>query len=365
MSDPLSDPSSIPHGISTNIDEFARAAAQLCRDRLGREVLSCARAGWPGSSAVRVQLEDTPVIVTRRAHPERTRFEADVLTELAAAGAPVPHILAFDGEYLIQQDLGSTTLLDAFAKPDEPVWIDHLDQALTSLRQIHAAGRETTLTRRIPNIGVSSGWIENLLSAPIRVGDRLSLPSPRLDVAGLGALLLSPNLTFIKWDARPANAALRDNGSVAWFDWQNCGRRNPLDDIVWLMGDEHLPDQPETEAELITRHLGQIAGADYQGDPVEYLMAFGALHMCVRLHVMLNARENSLWRQATLGWPDERSGVSLETISRTCRRGARWAANSVLAEPLGEWLYSLPAFIAMPPDPNALSAIYPESETIH
>ena len=95
MSDFRSDLSSIPPGIPNHNDEFARAAAQLCRDRLGREVLGYVRAGWPGSPAVRVQLEDTPVIVTRRTHPERTRFEADVLTELAGAGAPVPHILAF------------------------------------------------------------------------------------------------------------------------------------------------------------------------------------------------------------------------------------------------------------------------------
>ncbi len=157
MSDFMSDPTSVPPGSSNNIDEFARVAARLCRDRLGREVLGCVRAGWPGSPAVRVHLEDAPVIVTRRAHPERTRFEADVLTELAAAGAPVPNVLAFDGEYLIQQDLGPTTLNDAFAKPSDLVWIDRLDQALTSLRQIHAAGRETTLARRMPNIGVNGG----------------------------------------------------------------------------------------------------------------------------------------------------------------------------------------------------------------
>jgi hypothetical protein len=365
MSDSLSDPLSVPLGLTNNIDEFARTAAQLCRDRLGREVLGCVRAGWPGSPAVRVQLEDKPVIVTRRSHPERTQFEADVLTELAAAGAPVPHVLAFDGEYLIQQDLGSITLNDAFATPHDLRWIDHLDRALTSLGQIHAAGRETTLSTRMPNIGVNAGWIENLLSAPVRVGERLSSPAPRLDTAGLGGLLLSPNQTFIKWDTRPANAALCDTGSVAWFDWQNCGRRDPLDDIAWLMADEHLPNQPETEAGLIVRHLEQIAGADYRGDPSEYLMAFGTLHMCVRLHVMLNTREKSLWRQTTLGWPAERSDVSLETIAQTCRRGARWAANSPLTEPLGPWLYSLPDLIQTPVEPNAMPTIYPESDTVH
>lgn len=169
----------------------------------------------------------------------------------------------------------------------------------------------------MPNIGVNAGWIENLLSAPIRVGDRLSSPAPRLDIVGLGELLLSPNQTFIKWDTRPANAAIADTSSVAWFDWQNCGRRNPLDDIAWLLADEHIPDQPEFEANLIVRYLEKIAGGDYRSDPVVFLMAFGALHMCVRLHVMLTTRENALWRQHMLGWPDDRTDISMQAITRT------------------------------------------------
>lgn len=365
MSDILSDPLSNPFELLIGSDEFARTAARLCQDRLGREVLSCARAGWIGSPAVRVQLEDTPVIVTRRSHPERTRYEADVLTELAAAGAPVPNVLAFDGEYLIQQDLGPVTLLDSFANPTEPVWIDHLDQALTSLGKIHAAGRETTLDKRMPNIGHSSSWIENLLSAPIRVGERVSSPPPRLDVAALGTLMQSPNKTFIKWDTRPANAALCDTGLISWFDWQNCGRRDPLDDIAWLMADENIPDLPEVEAGLIVRHADIIAGNDYRGDPGDYLMAFGALHMCVRLHAMLNTRESAVWRQATLGWPEDQSDAALDMITRTCRRGARWAANSTLTEPLSQWLFSLPGLIQSPPEQPEASANYPESDTVH
>jgi hypothetical protein len=112
---------------------------------------------------------------------------------------------------------------------------------------------------------------------------------------------------------------------VAWFDWQNCGR----------------------------------------GDPVQYLMAFGALHICVRLHVMLNTRDNSLWRQSALGWPEERPDVSLEAISRTCRRGVRWASNSSLTEPLSEWLFALPDLVQAQPHPKAAAAGYPEGSTVH
>ena len=65
-------------------------------------------------------------------------------------------------------------------------------------------------------------------------------------------------------------------------------------------------------------------------------MAFGALHMCVRLHVMLTTRENVLWRQPMLGWPDDRTDISMQAITRTCLRGAGWAANSVLIEPMSE-----------------------------
>jgi Phosphotransferase enzyme family len=361
----MADSPSIGHEFSNGTDEFARAAAKLCRDRLGREVLGCARAGWPGSPAVRVIMEDAPVIVTRRSHPDRTRFEADVVTELAEAGAPVPRILGFDGEFLIQQDLGPTTLIDAFARPGETVWIDRLDQALASLRLIHAAGRETSLCRRMPRIGVNTDWIDNLISAPTRIGRRLGSPAPRLDAPRLVDLLLSPNQAFIKWDTRPANAALCDTGAVAWFDWQNCGRRDPLDDIAWLMGDERLPDQPETEASLILRHLDRLAGPDYRGDPVKYLMAFGALHMCVRILVLLNARESSQWRQTAFGWPEDRSDGLRDALPRTCRRAARWAANSLLTEPLAAWLFALPDLIEASRSGFAAAANYPENATIH
>ena len=91
MSDSMSDRLSIPLEHYSKSDEFARAAAELCRDRLGREVLGYVRAGWPGNPAVRVQLEDAPVIVTRRTDPERTRC-ADRTGRRRGAGAENPRL---------------------------------------------------------------------------------------------------------------------------------------------------------------------------------------------------------------------------------------------------------------------------------
>jgi len=80
---------------------------------------------------------------------------------------------------------------------------------------------------------------------------------------------------------------------------------------------------------------------------------------------MLTTRENALWRQPMLGWPDDRTDISMQAITRTYLRGARWAANSVLTEPISEWLFSLPDLVQAPPDQHAVTTSHPESDTVH
>lgn len=352
----------MPDGFTFGQENLTGAAIGFCRDRLDALVLGSERPGRPGCQAVRVFLDSGPVVVTRRAQPERARLEADVLSELAAAGAPVPEVLAFDGELLIQRDLGPYRLADAFDMPDDPGWIDCVDQALHSLGSIQTIAREARLAERVPEIGTVPGWFDNLMSAPSRIGERLILPTPLVDEAAVRGLLHSPNRSFVKWDARPINAALCENGTVAWFDWQHCGKRDPLDDLVWLLSDERTPDQPEIEAALIDRHLTAIAGPDYRGDAFEYLMAFGAFHMCIRLHVMLNRKGDDAWLSQHL---DDGTGVTLEAAQRSCRRAARWASWSNVTAPLSDWLRAVSDILATLPPTADIHRMHLESATVH
>ena len=86
----------------------------------------------------------------------------------------------------------------------------------------------------------------------------LGIPAPDLDRNALLGLLGVPEPRFVKWDARPGNAYVVD-GTVFWFDWEHAGKRNALDDMAWLLGDEFVPEYPEMELRLIDAFVGKFA----------------------------------------------------------------------------------------------------------
>jgi len=240
-----------------------------------------------------------------------------------------------------------------------------LDSALNGLASIQSAARAVDFSRRVPRIGARPGWLENLINAPERIGERLGLPAPRLPADELRWLLDTENDAFVKWDARPTNAKVRGDGIVAWFDWKHCGRHDPMDDVAWLLGDEHTPDNPELESRLLDRHTKIFAGDHYKGDPYHYLSCFGTLHMCIRMHVVLNSVGDSRWASMRPDGSGLADDATNEAIRRTCQRGARWARRSPLTEPLADWLSSVPAMVSTAPALNQRRLIHPETATIH
>ena len=188
--------------------------------------------------SVRLFLEDRSVIVTKRRAPARARLEAEVLQALSDQGAPVPRLLCFDGVWLIQEDLGSSRLSQALAAMHEADAEGLLENAIAGLAAAQQAGRERGLDREVVAIGKNAEWIATLATIHRRIGEQLQLSVPALPTDRLVAQLRPQRPAFIKWDARPANAAIRADGAVAWFDWEHCGCRHPLDDVVWLLCDE-------------------------------------------------------------------------------------------------------------------------------
>ena len=79
-----------------------------CETLLGR---AAETVEWPASRSrrsVRVVFADGSVIATRRKRRERAQLEAQVMQTLHARGAPVPAVLAFDGEWLLQEHIEGT-----------------------------------------------------------------------------------------------------------------------------------------------------------------------------------------------------------------------------------------------------------------
>ena len=137
-------------------------------------------------------------------------------------------------------------------------------------------------------------------------------------------LIRRPPLRFIKWDARPANAVLHPGGGVGWFDWEHCGYRAPLDDLVWLLCDEWTP---EAQSERALAHAASLAAPE-QADPERYTRAMGVLHTCWRMALILDLRaDGDWWDEERCAW-GERPGVTASHFARLCRRGA-WLSDGL------------------------------------
>lgn len=310
---------------------------QACLRILGREPDEITRPGGSGRKSARVRLDGETLIISRRDTERRAGLEAGVLEALHDNGAPVPRLIGIEGRWLVQQDLGTARLSTALRRADERQAVRLLDGALASLAACHEAGRKAGLADRVYRIGDKPNWLAQLIESPKRLGEFAGLPAPALDVAALEARLAPRQPAFIKWDARPPNAIPYRDGGAGWFDWEHCGCRNALDDLAWFLGDESVPDLPDVETALLRRHLDAFAGGLRPGEALDYLRAFGVLHMTVRLGIIMGDA-----KKRTDGDGDEDGeGTIPRTAPMLCRRARRWAGESPETAPLAGWFLEL------------------------
>lgn len=306
------------------------SAVRACRDLIGLEVVAVDCPGGPLRRSVRARGRTESVIVTRRAVPARAELEAGVLRELRSAGAPVPAPHAFDGHWLIQEDLGGVRLSAALDGADVMRASALASRGAESLLRCQRAGRAAGLAERVRPIGVEADWLSSLIGVPGRIAVRLGLRDPGLEDA-LDIQRLRPRrLTFIKWDARPGNAMVGANGeTAAWFDWEHCGARDALDDLAWLLCDEYMPDHAGLERALLERWVPEFARHSGRelADAHEYLARIGSLHSAQRLMLVLEQRDksNGAWWGSAACLHDDRIGVTAKAARRLCSRGARWS----------------------------------------
>ncbi len=316
------------------MNDFVDEAIASCERLLGHRP-DQAHIHRPDSKSVRLFLNDTTVIATRRKTPQRAELEVNVLKELRENGAPVPEILAYDGIWLMQEDVGRDRLSRKIYKTWESECERWLELALSSLSRIHSAAAVAGLHERVFKIGAKPDWLRQFINTPQRIGRFLDVPCPKLDHHRLLYTLNVPGRSFVKWDARPANAAARSDWTVSWYDWEHCGCRNRLDDVAWLITDESVPDWPVAEQRLLENHIKYFDEGNYPGGPYTYLRVFGSLHMSVRLSILIKG----MMRRGE--W-DYQPGQGLarplpRTITNILNRATRWAAAAQVTRPLAEW----------------------------
>jgi len=305
-----------------------QAAMSACMELIGFEPAAIEYPGGASRCSVRAVAGEKSCIVTQRKHAARADLEAGVLRELHAGGAPVPAVLAYDGQWLIQQDLGprrlSAALTDAQGRPAREL----IAQAAQGLLLCQRAAEQRGLAQRVAPIGMAHDWLDRLLGTPRLVAQCLGLPDPAIGEVITPAQLVPRHLAFIKWDARPGNAVVADDGGVVWIDWEHCGARDALDDLAWLLCDEYMPDDPALEAALLGRFVPLFALQSRRSieDAQVYLSRFGALHTCMRLLLVLRHKGAGDWWDRRACERTDRIGVTAEAALALCARGARWSA---------------------------------------
>lgn len=320
--------------------------ADKCRELLGSNIARMEYPGGTSRDSVRIICEDGRVaFASTRSRTARADNERMVLETIAPAGVNTPALLASDDRrLLIQEAIPGVRLTEALAGRKDSYIERRLDNALSSLADIHAAGSAAGLDHRMKALGDSSGWVEGLLARPGVIGSFFNVKAPELPFPALNEILAARKPRFVKWDARPGNAIARPDNQVFWIDWEHSGARNRLDDMVWLLADEWVPERPEIEQRLIDAHLERYCDDLSRSDGSRYFYAMGVFHLCVRMGLIFRYKKDGSWWSYRKCLAGDKVGVTGKNLRRVCLRGERWAAMNVETEALAEWFARMRQF---------------------
>lgn len=307
-------------------------------DRVDRLVQSSVRA-------IRLHIGAESVIAARRPSEARATLEATVLSALRTHGAPVPALIERRGRWVFQQDLAGERLSERLWRdPDTDTNADKADligKALSGLRSVHEAGRASGLDRKVAALGNTPDWCARLVGMPQRLAAETGIKAPELPVERIAANLMPGRLSLLKWDARPANAMVGPDDSIAWFDWEHCGCRDVMDDAGWLLGDEYQPVLTSGDIDPVPALLPDDDPRSHDQAREDFLR-FGILHSCVRLALILDKRrEKQGWRDWQMCLQLDKVGATAEAFRRTAFRTADWADACDDLKPLAPWLRHL------------------------
>lgn len=306
----------------------------------GRPVDHVERMVQSSVRAIRLYLGDDTVVAARRPSDERADLEARVLKGLHKHGAPVPDCLGRRGQWVLQTDLDGQRLSVSLWQLDSaPAAL--MRKGLDSLRLVQDAGRSAGLDGNVARLGTTLLWRSRLATMPERIAQATGITAPDLDTALLGERMAPARFDLLKWDARPANAMVRPDGRIFWFDWEHCGVRDPLDDAAWFLGDEYAPDQGPGPEDAVAALLPTDDPRSVD-EAVQYLLRFGVFHISVRLALILQKRaEYDGWRDWDMSLNLDKVGCTAESFRRTARHAATWAESSDDLRVLAPWFRNL------------------------
>ena len=327
---------------------FNNELATKCERLIGARVTDMEFPGGNSRDSVRLLLKKgAPVYVSTRSRKRKADVERVVLKTVSRAGANVPQLLGSDGhKMLIQEEIPGDRLSQVIHKRSDKTVLQYLDNALDSLAKIQQVGSENGLDEKLPRLGDTHEWLVGLLGQPAVLGRFFDIPAPRPELKQLENLLAIRKSRFVKWDSRPGNAIAKSDGQVYWIDWEHSGTRNRLDDMVWLLADEFVPNLPKVEDELLDKFLPAFSDDLSIDQARKYFYAFGVFHLTIRMGLIFKYKKDASWWSYEKCLARDKAGVTLKNAMRLCKRGERWAAINPETLVLSAWFKEMEAKIS-------------------
>ena len=321
-------------------DRTAQVAA-LSNKVFGHSPKRVAFPGGKSRSAFIADMGDAPYVFAKRSNRGDAQLEGIVLRTLGPSGY-VPRLKAVVDQWVVQEWVPGERLpvvLNQTADMESRKL--RVSEALECLIHIHNEAQSANLHHRIPKIGSVDKWLWNRTGAAKRISKSVGLRAPELDRDKLVRLMDVKRDEFVKWDARPGNAMVGDQGTI-WFDWEDCGHSKALDDLAYLLCDEWTNLDEQSEAELLKSYFPFFNRSLSQERGQHYLRLFGVTHMILRIRMAQNfhTRDGEWWdRDYCLN--GDKVGVTPFEMNREINRASRWADGVSELKPLVPWLQSL------------------------
>jgi len=339
---------SLPQASKVLSKEREQEIAELSKTVFDRLPERVAFPGGKSRSAFLVDMGDKYYIYAKRGRRGDARVESRVLKALQGSGF-TPELTAVAGEWVVQEYLSGIRL---------PVYLNQLKSmsdreqvvgsAIESLINIYRKAEQGNLADHLPAIGEAREWFYSRTGAAKRMSNDLKLPVPNVDRNLLTDIMHGPRDRFMKYDARPGNA-LVDGSHVYWFDWEDCGAGDPIEDLAFILCDEWMNLDASAESRLIERFLPFFAHERSLEEVRRQLTVYGLVHVTVRLRMALKYRcRDKKWWDRDVCLAGDKVGNTPTETARLCDRGIRWAGQLPELHGFTPWFREIIDYFELP-----------------
>ena len=320
--------------LDAEIDEF-------CLEHLGASPDRILFPGGRDRKTIVVEAKGQSYALAKRSSIGRADLEARVL-KVGSKTALVPELIAQDGAFVLQSFVKGTRLTERLEFGDHAERIELLEQAGRSLLTLQSSASWAPELKKAPRIGQRKGWALDFARTPLLLADQLQIGLSDYDINSVAALINSSETAFVKWDSRPGNAIVSDQGKIVWIDWEHAGFAAPEDDLVWLLADEWSPNIESVERSLM---MSLAKSIDEPIDAFEMRFKIKViLHSTIRLGLIFRRKGDGSWWNVREALKHDRVGVSRGHVQRVCKRAYRLSKSVPEMRSLCEFFSSIHEF---------------------